>query len=377
VLAACAIAAACGGHTDVRLEATPRDGLIDAPLNVRATGVEGEATLTVRAPDWQGRPWTATAPYKDGDVAHLLSNMLPAGAHRDARYLSFGFVAPTHYRLTLRQKGRVVAGAEVVRRPARNGVGLKTEALRRMGLVGYFCSGPPARVRRPAVLSLGGSEGGLPSTLECGLLASHGYPTLTLAYFGLRRLPPGLENVRLEYLARALRWLARQPGVDPRKVVVNGYSRGGELALILGAVYPQLVHGVIAYVPSSVVNPGLVGTGPAWTLHGRELPFLEIPVERIRGPVLLVGAGADEVWPSGISVTTLADRLRRNGHTNVTTLRYPRAGHAVAAAVPNLRNATIVESPNGTIFLGGSPDADARARVASWAQLLAFLRRLG
>jgi hypothetical protein len=58
-----------------------------------------------------------------------------------------------------------------------------------------------------------------------------------------------------------------------------------------------------------------------------------------------VGAGADEVWPSAISVTTLTDRLHRNGHDNVTALQYPRAGHAVAATVPNLRDATIVESP--------------------------------
>jgi dienelactone hydrolase len=376
VLAACAIAAACGGHTDVRLEATPRDGLIDAPLHVRATGLEGVATLTVLARDRQGRPWTTTAPYRAGDVAPLLSALLPAGAHGDARRLSFGFVAPTRYRLTLRQKGRVVARTEVVRRPARSGVGAKTAALRRIGLVGYFCSGP-SQTPRPAVVVVGGSEGGLPSTLECGLLASHGYPTLTLAYFGLKGLPRGLENVRLEYLARGIRWLAGQPGVDARKVVVKGYSRGGELALILGAMYPRLVHGVIAYVPSSVVNPGLVGTGPAWTFHDRELPFLEIPVEKISGPVFLVGAGSDDLWPSGISVETLAHRLQRYGRKDVTALVYPHAGHAVAAAVPNLRTATIVESPNGTFFFGGSPEADARARAAAWGRLLAFLRRLG
>jgi hypothetical protein len=54
-------------------------------------------------------------------------------------------------------------------------------------------------------------------------LASHVYPTLTLAYFGLPGLPAGLENVRRVYVARALRWLARQPGVDPRNGVVNGF----------------------------------------------------------------------------------------------------------------------------------------------------------
>ena len=360
----------------MRLVATPRDGLIDAPLNVGARGLHGDATLTVRAPDWQGRPWTATAPYRDGNVARLLSTMLPVGRHRDTGYLSFGFVAPTHFRLTLRQKDRVVARTEVVRRPAWKGVGLKTKGLRRAGLVGYFCS-RPSDVRRPAVLILGGSEGGIPSTLECALLASHGYSALALAYFGARGLPAGLENIRLEYFARALRWLGRQPAVDPHKVVIKGASRGGELALILGAVYPRLVHGVAAYVPSSVVNQSPTGTGPAWTLHGRELPFLDIPVERIAGPVMLVGAGRDAVWESGFAVTVLADRLRAHGRRDVTALVYPQAGHAVGYTVPNLRDPTVVVASNGLpLPFGGSAPADARARTASWAQLLAFLRRL-
>jgi len=158
---------------------------------------------------------------------------------------------------------------------------------------------------------------------------------------------------------------------------VKGTSRGGELALILGSVYRRLVHGVIAYVPSSVVNQGLVGSGPAWTLHGRELPFVDIPVERIAGPVLLVGGGDDQLWPSGLSVRTLADRLRAHGRKHVTALVYPHAGHAIGLTVPNVRDPTIVEDRAfGTLFFGGSPAADARARAAAWKQLLAYLRRL-
>ena len=50
-------------------------------------------------------------------------------------------------------------------------------------------------------------------------------------------------------------------------------SRGSEAALLLGAYFPQLVNGVIAGVPSSVVNPGWPDTSqPAWTLGGRPLP---------------------------------------------------------------------------------------------------------
>jgi uncharacterized protein len=116
------------------------------------------------------------------------------------------------------------------------------------------------------VLLLGGSEGGLPSPLVADMLAGQGYDVLGVGYFGLPGLPSTLSGIPLEYFARALRWLARQPGVDPAKIAVLGVSRGSEAAQLLGVHYPGLVHAVIASVPSdaALCSPGC--RTAAWTL---------------------------------------------------------------------------------------------------------------
>jgi dienelactone hydrolase len=117
------------------------------------------------------------------------------------------------------------------------------------------------------VLVFGGSGGGR-MTSVAALLAARGYPSLALAYFKAPGLPQTLHNIPLEYFAKALRVLRAQPGVDPDHVLVVGESRGGEAALLLSAYFPRLVNGVIAGVPSSVVNSAAgPDTGrPAWTL---------------------------------------------------------------------------------------------------------------
>ena len=83
-----------------------------------------------------------------------------------------------------------------------------------------------------------------------------------------------MRDIPLEYFARALRRLRARPDVDLRRVAVIGVSRGGEAALLIGATYPRLVHGVVALVPSNVVNPTLDGHSAAWTVHGRPVPHV-------------------------------------------------------------------------------------------------------
>jgi predicted esterase len=100
-----------------------------------------------------------------------------------------------------------------------------------------------------------------------------------LAYFKAPGVPQKLLNIPLEYFRGALAWLERQPEVDAQRTAVLGISRGSEAALLLGVHYRDLVHGVFALMPSSVVNCGIRDytapdcIGAAWTLGGKPLPY--------------------------------------------------------------------------------------------------------
>lgn len=232
----------------------------------------------------------------------------------------------------------------------------------------------------PAVIVLGGSDGGMsPYTeLTAALLAARGYATLALAYFGLGQLPPSLSEIPLEYFGDAVAWLQDQPGVDPERIGVVGTSRGGELALLLGSTYPNL-KAVVSYVGSGYVHPEYIGLASdvsvsAWTWRGEpvrhldayemteaELREAEIPVERINGPVLLIGADDDRLWPSSNLSNIAWKRLQREGHPWPDQfLRYPGAGHGISIP-PYVPVSSFVSAE-----MGGTPLGNATAMANAW-----------
>jgi dienelactone hydrolase len=229
--------------------------------------------------------------------------------------------------------------------------------------------------RRPAVLIIGGSQGGLSSPLLAAALAGHGYPVLAIAYFAAPGLPASLSDIPLEYFARALRWLRRQPQVDPAHLLTLGISFGSEAALLMGTHYPGLVHGVIATVPSGVTtSPCPHCDYPVWTLHGRPLPFTAqfdtpdpaeapatiIPVERIDGPVFLVCGGADETWDSCGYARAIMSRLAAHHDRYPRELAaYPAAGHAVGSVVPYLPGPAIPSPGDDGVSAAANPSATA------------------
>ena len=249
----------------------------------------------------------------------------------------------------------------------------------RSGILRTDCSGSILLVQtretyegpHPAMLMLGGSGGGVLGTWGYpGGMSSHGYAVLSLGYFGVEGLPPEHALIPLEYFKTALDWLSEHPAVDATRIGVLGMSRGGELALLLGATYPQIAT-VVAQVPSHVVWSGCCGfNGPSgWSLggepiqqvlgvvtpeavarhaNGREPQFVHnflallddeaavaravIPVERINGPVLLTSRRDDLVWPSTYMADQVVARLRQHGFRHgVTHLAYDNAGHVIAA----------------------------------------------
>ncbi len=197
--------------------------------------------------------------------------------------------------------------------------------------------------RHPGVLVVGGSEGGVP--VEKALwLASHGYAALALAYFRYEDLPKNLEAIPLEYFGRAIQWMTERPEILPDRIAVVGTSRGGELALQLGAMYPEL-KAVVAYVPADVRFGSCCGGMAnqfAWTWGGHPLAYTTslftenmavkmkaaIVVEHTHGPILLISGDEDSVWPSSIMANAVADRLKEAHFAyDVEHLNYPHAGH--------------------------------------------------
>jgi dienelactone hydrolase len=303
--------------------------------------------------------------------------------------------------------GRVIATQTIVRRAVAEDVRVAT--VRERGLVGTLYT-PPGPGPHPAMVVLAGSQGGVPlPATHAGGLASRGYVVLGLAFFNADGLPPLLQNVPLEYFATAVDWLKAQPGVDPARIGVLGTSRGGELALLLGATYPSAFRVVVANVPSHVVWPGLSDESdtPAWTLNGQPIARVEtrftdadraissrerfmtrlkdpavvtraeIAVERLGGPLLLFSGKDDQLWPSDLSCARIIERLRAHHFAHpVEHHAYDAAGHMMARPfVPtsDVRQVRVHPVSKRPIMMGGTPDGQARANEQSWAALLTFL----
>jgi dienelactone hydrolase len=369
-----------------RLSVTPSHALVDQSVNIRVRGVRGlhELTLEATARDIYGRAWRSRLSLKPNrkNVVETHFGMKLFWAMKRVRPSNTAVflpsLGPSRVRIRALAGRRPIASAVLVRRVASSDLASENATLSRDGFVGrFFARRSGAAVSRPAVLQLGGSDGGY-RYLPAALLAAHGYPTLSLAYFKEPGLPKTLKDIPLEYFARALKWLARQPGVDPNRLVVYGVSRGGEAALLVGASYPDLVHGVIAATPSSDVNGAYPGPGEAWTLGGSPVPRGPIPVERIAGPVLVTGGGKDSVWPSAFYVRQILARARSNGRTDVVGRIYRDAGHGVGFGVPNIPISGIVveELPGTYLGVGGTPRANAVAAAEAWPTVLSFFRNM-
>lgn len=281
------------------------------------------------------------------------------------------------------------------------------------GIDGFLCDAGDGR-KHPGVMVLGGSEGGLGLPDVAVLLASGGFTTMSLAYFGVKGLPSTLQNIPVEYFGRALEWMRACPETDPTFVGVYGASRGAEAALLLAATYPQ-VKAVVARSPTNVRWEGVTAKGlpggPAWTYRGKPLSYIpnriplwfaaryawdfivgdpvrltplfrydwglfgdtgsvEIPVENIHGPVLLVSGKDDQIWPSSLMAARLMERLRQHKHPYADeNLSYDGAGHWIPAEyLP-----TAGERQRIKLMIGGTPEGTALAQDDSWPKILHFL----
>ena len=261
---------------------------------------------------------------------------------------------------------------------------------------------------RPAVIVLGGSEGGdggaramTPALIEQGYVVL-GLPYHSPRYFGnaqqFPELPDSFAELPVDYVEDALVLLRQQDGVNPDRIAIWGASKGAELALLTGS-YGAPICAIAALVPSDVVWEGwgpasVEGETSGFSRDGEALPFVpyvgmseiiarlsrgeqaalrpameagrrafpdrieaaRIRVENIDEPVFLVGGDRDDVWASAEMARTIAARRQAAGLETVL-LTYPEGSHSITF------------SP----FDPGSA-ADAAARREAYPAMLDFFR---
>jgi dienelactone hydrolase len=284
----------------------------------------------------------------------------------------------------------------------------------------------PGAAPRPAVIALGGSEGGSATVRRlAGLLAAHGFAVLALPYYSparwgpggpmapeLPQLPAAFADIPVDRLESARDWLRRQPGVDGERIGLYGVSKGAEFALLAATRMPW-VHSVVAVVPSDVTWEGwgpdtTAGQVASFSWQGRPLPFVpyqgmaeemrgfttgapvrlrrpqdagraahpqtvaaaRIPVEQYAGPLLVIGGDDDQVWDSG-SMARAIEASRRAAGRETEMLVYPQAGHALSG--PGWSPTSGLNA--GPMQIGGSPAANGRALAEAWPRSVAFLQR--
>jgi dienelactone hydrolase len=263
---------------------------------------------------------------------------------------------------------------------------------------------------------LGGSYGGIPEG-PARRLAENGVCAFALGYFGAPGLPPALVEIPIEALQQGIE-LFSQRFAGGRAVGLMGFSKGAELALVLGAHLGGRISRIVAVAPSHVVWFGLKPPGPdpdrrstksSWSLGGVPLPFLPCPpvvmpafserglrtdvffdlsrhqpgdvdaariaVERSASPILLLSGDDDHQWPAVPMANELVRRMQNHGRgDDVTSVTYPGAGHIFLVQ-------DFMPAPKpGTVPLydfGGSTEADRAAGKDAWPRIVSFLHASG
>ena len=372
--------------------------LADQPITIKVTGLTAgqRVTFAAQATDSGGLTWRAEAAFTAtaGGVVNLASAAPVSGSYRgaDATGLlwsmapvsgdppsgNFQPAAPQSaasfpVQLTVSSGGELLASGSVTRQWLVPGEKATVLSLGTDKVSGVLFTPRPGTPRHPGVLLFGGAEGGLSQVYAAALLAAHGYPALTVAYFDSPGLPSRLESIPMEYFTAAGNILVRQPGVDPDHLLVMGYSMGSEAALLLADNFPRLFHGAVVYAPNSVTDGAPSdSTLPAWTLGGTPVEPGPIPVDRISGPVLAIAGDEDALWGSAPSADAIDAELSAAGlRYPHQALLYPGAGHWVG---------TFPYEPatdQALSTLGGSRAGDVAAQRRGWAQVLALLGGLG
>jgi dienelactone hydrolase len=351
--------------------------------------------------------------YRLADVRGLFWSMKPTSG-ADASALPI-----MHVRLVASVEGRTIASAEIRFIDA-----LPDTAVEAVPeLPGAVFTYRRQSYRQPALIVLGGSEGGARTTRRRALqFASRGFPTLTFPYYSpptdgdgrqeVPSLPASFVNIAVDRLEVAIRWLRERSEIDIDRLALLGKSKGAEFAL-LAAVHVDGIGAVIAEAPTDVVWEGwgpdaAPGACSSFAIRGTPLPFVpyigmgeelyglvtdrevqlrrpqglgraahplaavraRIPMETFRGRLLLIGSMDDCVWASAMMAQNIAERRAEAG-LKTSLLIFADAGHQLGGHGWD----PTTQHNSGPRKMGGTPEGTAAAQCQAFPAILGFLRQ--
>ena len=212
----------------------------------------------------------------------------------------------------------------------------------------FYETGSPSET---ALIVLTGSEGKLAYAQAIATrFAKRGIPSIAVAYFKTAETLKDLAEIPVEIIEHTIGWLKNR-GFE--KIAIYGFSTGAEYALLAASLLQQ-INAVIAISPSCCIFEGLTAkkrpaAKSSWSWQGKALPYVpfgsDIPhymssllkygeirfvgdynrlldtktnaanmiaVERIHGPLLLISAHDDAMWPSERMGNLIINRLKNN-----------------------------------------------------------------
>lgn len=192
------------------------------------------------------------------------------------------------------------------------------------------------------------------------IFIQQGYAVLAIGYFNTENTPERLDRISLNAIYAAIRTASKHPQINQNKIALLGSSKGGELVLNLASRYPA-INAVVALVPSHITFPAATITGntSSWTYNDQEIASFSMPfkayfpllqgdltkslkiiledekacakaaiaVEKINGPILLVSAKNDELWPSPLMSEKIVQRLQAKQFEHYYTHYSFEGGH--------------------------------------------------
>ncbi|XP_038072896.1 acyl-coenzyme A amino acid N-acyltransferase 1-like isoform X2 [Patiria miniata] len=418
------------------LSVTPASSMIDSKLDIKATGLEANSSVTIRSvleqetrngvvkfeghahyiaddrgvvsvPDQRSLGGT----YNDADPMGLLWSMLPSPGQRfGARIVCKDVTKPMTVHLSL-HGGHLdtmtlqTAEPEATTTAERWYMGQNVERITvHSGRLRGSVFKPKGPGPFPGVIDMYGSTGGLIET-RAAILAYHGLACYALPYFKYDDLPSQMWNLELEYFKEAIDWMADQPFVKPGGIAMVGISIGAQNVLATVSQFPEKVKAVVS------ISGAHVYTSFPMTLNGEALPFVEFDFGGIKSSASTDGAqdmfdcykgvydvkeeegvifklenapnckflfivgDSDRLWDSCHYAQQAIQRLERHGCHNHQLLSYPNAGHLIEVPYVPASGVSFSAFLGNVVDHGGTVKGTAQANEDSWPKIVKFLHK--